>query len=194
MNEKQSGKSPAALRQQVVCPSWFCFTFDNPLRRIVQNPYKILKPYIQEGWTILDVGPGMGYFTIPLAALAGDNGRVIAADLQLAMLQAIQHRAVKAGVVDRIRLHQAQPEKIGVNDAIDFCLAFWMVHEVPDRQRFIGEIVSLLKTGGLLLIAEPKVHVSKASFNATLKIAMNLGLRIVSQPKIFISHAIVLKK
>ncbi len=187
-------KDDHTQQQESPCPPWICFTFDNPVRRLLQNPYKILKPFIKEGWTILDVGPGMGYFTIPLAALVGDTGKVIAADLQPAMLEGVRRRAVKAGVADRIKLHQAQPDKIGVSEAIDFCLAFWMVHEVPDRQRFIGEIVSQLKTGGLFMIVEPKIHVSKESFNATTDITKNLGMTIVSQPKIFISYAAVLKK
>jgi ubiquinone/menaquinone biosynthesis C-methylase UbiE len=160
----------------------------------VQNPIKILKPYIQPGWTILDVGPGMGYFTIPLATLAGPSGKVIAADLQPEMLEGVRKRAVKAGVADRIKLHQAQPDKIGVSEALDFCLAFWMVHEVPDRARFIGEIVNQLMPGGLFLVVEPKIHVSKASFDASVEIATNLGMAVVAQPKIFISYAAVLKK
>jgi ubiquinone/menaquinone biosynthesis C-methylase UbiE len=193
MTGTKPDKDPA-LQQQCVCPRWFCFAFDNPFRRLVQNPYKILKPYIKPGTMILDVGPGIGYFTIPLAALVGQTGKVIAADLQPGMLEGVRRRAVKAGVADRIELHQAEPNKIGVKETFDFCLAFWMVHEVPDRQRFIGEIVTQLKSGGSLLIVEPKLHVSKKSFNTTVEIAKNLGMTLVSRPKIFISNAAVLKK
>ncbi|MFC1971060.1 class I SAM-dependent methyltransferase [Chloroflexota bacterium] len=48
-----------------------------------------------QGWTVLDVGPGMGYFTIPLAKLVGDTGKVIAADLQQKMLDGILKRIVR---------------------------------------------------------------------------------------------------
>jgi ubiquinone/menaquinone biosynthesis C-methylase UbiE len=193
MTDNKPEKDPSP-RPQIVCPSWFCFTFDNPLRRLVQNPYKILKPIIQPGWTILDVGPGMGFFTIPLAELTGDTGKVIAADLQTAMLEGVRKRAEKAGVADRIKLHQAMANRIGINEPIDFCLAFWMVHEVPDRLRFIGEIVTALKPGGLFLFVEPRVHVSKASFNASVDIAKALGLTISDEPKIFLSFAALFKK
>ncbi len=54
-NQQISGIEPAEK-----CPWWLCFTFDNFLRRMFQNPYKIMSAYIQEGWTVLDVGPGMG--------------------------------------------------------------------------------------------------------------------------------------
>ncbi len=120
----------------------------------MQNPEKVLKPYIQEGWTALDVGPGMGYFTITLARLVGAQGTVIAADLQQQMLNTLYKRALKAGVQERIKLHKCLPESIGVTEQVDFALAFWMVHEVPDQKHFLGEIAAILKPGGLLLLAE----------------------------------------
>ena len=140
------------------------------------------------------MGPGMGYFTIPLAKLVGDKGKVIAADLQVQMLEGIRRRAEKAGVESRIILHQSKPDEIGVNEPVDFCLAFWMVHEVPDRARFIKEIANILKKGGLFLFVEPKVHVSKKSFNATLEIAKAAGLSVVEHPRIFFSYAALVKK
>jgi ubiquinone/menaquinone biosynthesis C-methylase UbiE len=110
----------------------------------------------------------MGYFTIDLARLVGKSGKVIAADLQKEMLNGIRQRAVRAGVQDRIKLHQSVPDKIGIDEPIDFCLAFWMLHEVPDRRRFLNEISSALKPGGLLLLAEPRLHVSLKSFNESV--------------------------
>lgn len=193
MNDGKQGKNKA-LEKQITCPWWFCFTFDNPIRRLVQDPYKILKPYVKEGWIVLDIGPGMGYFTITLAKLAGDTGKVIAADLQLKMLEGIRRRAVRAGVANRIILHQAMPDKIGVNEPLDFCLAFWMIHEVPDRAGFIGEIYAALKPGGLFLIAEPKLHVSRQSFEATVDIAQKTGMVSTGQPEIFLSYTSLLKK
>ena len=124
----------------------------------------------------------------------GETGKVIAADLQQKMLDGIYRRALKAGVQDRIKLHKTASDTIGISESIDFCLAFWMVHEVPDRARFLGEISSKLKQDGLLLLAEPKLHVSKENFNKTLGIAKSIGLSVVEQPKIFLSNSALLKK
>ena len=194
MNETPKSKNEAELKPHVVCPPGLCFTFSNPARKFLQNPYKILQPYIKPGMTILVVGPGMGYFTIPLAALAGNTGKVIAADLQQAMLDGIRKNAIKAGVADRITLHLTKADQIGITEAIDFCLAFWMVHEVPDRKRFLGEIYNQLKPGGLFLLVEPKFHVSKQNFYATVEIAKWLGFQAAGTPKIFLSRAVLLKK
>jgi ubiquinone/menaquinone biosynthesis C-methylase UbiE len=146
------------------------------------------------GWTVLDVGPGMGYFTIPLAKLVGNSGKVIAADLQKQMLDGIYRRALKAGLQDRIKLQQSTPDKIGISEPIDFCLAFWMVHEVPDRSRFLNEISSGLKAGGLFLLVEPRFHVSRENFNETLQIAKNARLIAQNPPSIFLSYSALLKK
>ena len=194
MNDTQPEKDLATTAAHPVCPPWCCFTFDNIFRRLLQNPNRILRPYIKPGWTVLDVGPGMGYFTIPLARLVGDKGKVIAADIQHQMLDSLDHRAFKAGVQERIKLRLTKTDSIGLSESIDFCLAFWMVHEVPDRGRFLGEIALKLKPDGLMLIAEPRIHVSKEHFAKTLEIAKSAGLAVTDTPKIFLSHTAMLKK
>ena len=194
MNDTQPEKNLTSPPVHGVCPPWCCFTFDNAFRRLLQNPNHILKPYIKAGWTVLDVGPGMGYFTIPMAKLVGDTGQVIVADLQQEMLDGVDHRAFKAGVQERVKLQLSKTESIGISEPIDFCLAFWMVHEVPDRTHFLNEIASKLKPDGLMLIAEPRIHVSKENFEKTLEIAKSAGLSVTVVPKIFLSHTALLKK
>lgn len=128
-----------------VCPRWLCFTFDNVFRKLIHNPYKILYPYIKSGNTVLDIGPGIGYFTIPMAKMVGAKGRVIAADIQREMLSAIRKRAKRAGMLPRVSLHLASSDSLGVKVRADFILAFWMVHEVPDKKQFFSGIFSFKK-------------------------------------------------
>jgi ubiquinone/menaquinone biosynthesis C-methylase UbiE len=194
MNNTQAGKGQSPPRTGHVCPPWCCFTFDNIFRRLVQDPNRILRPYIKPGWTVLDVGPGMGYFSIPTARLVGDTGKVIAADLQQEMLDGVDHRAYKAGLQERVNLLLTKSNNIGINEPIDFCLAFWMVHEVPDINHLLNEITSKLKPDGLMLIAEPRFEVTIQNFEKTLEMARNAGLSVVSRPKIFLSHTALLKK
>ena len=84
-----------------ICPWWLCPTFDNPLRRLIQDPDRILAGLVQPGETALDIGCGMGYFSIPLARLVGPEGKVICVDLQEQMLAGVRRRAERAGVADR---------------------------------------------------------------------------------------------
>ncbi len=182
------------FRGKHVCPSSLCFTFDNALRKLIHNPDKILQLYIRQGDNILDVGPGMGYFTIPMAKMAGVTGRVIAADIQEKMLAAIKKRAEKGAVEKRIALHLSKTASLGVSVMVDFILAFWMAHEVPDKSGFFAELHSLLKDGGKLLLVEPKIHVTKAKFASTLQIAQKAGFTPVESPHISLSMSALLVK
>jgi ubiquinone/menaquinone biosynthesis C-methylase UbiE len=172
-----------------VCPWWLCFTFDNPIRKIIHDPVKILSPYVHQDDTVIDIGPGMGYFSIPMAELVGSTGRVIAIDIQQKMLSALLNRAQKKGVADRIKTHLAKPDSLCFHDKADFVLAFWMVHEVPDQRRFLSEIGDLMKPDGLFLLVEPLLHVSRKNFACTLETAKELGFTIKESPRISMSQS-----
>jgi ubiquinone/menaquinone biosynthesis C-methylase UbiE len=182
------------VRDKHVCPWWLCFTFDNIFRKLIQNPCKILEPYIKEGDMVLDAGPGMGYFTIPLAQLAGEKGHVIAADIQEKMLRALKKRAELAGVDKRIILHLSRPDSLGIKEKVNFILAFWMVHEVPDKERFLKELFSVLEDNGTFLLAEPSIHVTRANFEETVNLALQVGFTLRESPRIFTSRSVLLVK
>lgn len=73
-----------------VCPVGLAGTLDNSIRKWLQNPQKILSPYIKEGMTVLDLGCGPGFFSVPMAKMVGKSGRVIACDLQEGMLRKVK--------------------------------------------------------------------------------------------------------
>jgi ubiquinone/menaquinone biosynthesis C-methylase UbiE len=177
-----------------VCPWWLCHSFDNPLRRLLHDPESLLAPYAKPGMTVADIGCGMGYFTIGLAKLAGPGGRVIAVDLQKRMLDALEKRAIRAGVADRIVLRRCRKESLEVGGPVDFALAFWMAHEVPDKPRFFHEIFDLLTPAGRLLLVEPKYHVTLGSLERTLEVSRDAGFRVLETPAVSLSRAFLLGK
>jgi len=175
-----------------VCPATLAKFLTSGLRKLVQNPDRILGPYVAEGQTVLDIGCGPGFFTLAMARLVGPGGQAIAADLQEEMLEITRERACKAGLESRIRFHKCRPDRIGLDVQVDLALAFYMVHEVPDAGSLLEEIADVLKPGGRLLIVEPKFHVSAADFARTVELARGLGLRSVGEPKITLSRSVVL--
>ena len=183
---------PFFFRDRQVCPWWVCFTFDNVMWKLFHDPEKILAPHVRKGNTVLDVGPGMGYFSIPLARMVGERGKVIVADVQAPMLATLRKRAKKQGLEGRIVSHLCTLDSIGVHEPVDFALAFWMVHEVPDQTKFFLEMKTLLKPGSKLLVAEPKVHVTRRKFEETLKKAEEGGLTVAEVPKVALSHTALL--
>lgn len=179
-----------------VCPWWLGPLLTIPLRRWVQDPARILAPYVQEGMTVLEPGPGMGFFTLDLARLAGDSGRVIAVDLQPRMLKGLMRRAAKAGVEGRIETRVAEPARMGIADLkaqVDFALAFAMVHELPSASDFFAELAPCLKPGGIVLMVEPAGHVPDEVFAAQVKAGEAAGLTMTERPKIWRSLTAVLQ-
>ena len=166
---------------------------DNPIRRLIHSPDKILGGYIEPGQTVLDLGCGSGTFTIAMAKMVGESGRVIAVDLQDEMLQMVKQKAVKEGLDSRITTHKSAPDGIGVSDKVDFALAFYMIHEVPDADAFLMEVARLLKPSGKLLIAEPLIHISESSFKKTVDVARLAGLKPISEPKIRFSRSMLFR-
>ena len=47
-----------------VCPVELADSLDSKIRRFLQNPQKILKPFVSEGMKVLDIGCGPGFFSI----------------------------------------------------------------------------------------------------------------------------------
>jgi ubiquinone/menaquinone biosynthesis C-methylase UbiE len=157
------------------CPWWLTWTFDNPVRRLFHDPHKMLAPYVVEGSRVADVGCGMGYFTVEMAALAGPSGVVQAVDTQPQQLRAAERRCRRAGVADRVRFIEATPDALGLDGPVDFVLAFWMVHEVADRAGLFEQLRAACESGARVLVAEPMIHVPREEVEAELRLATARG-------------------
>jgi len=181
----------------LVCPPWLGYFLLNPLRRLLENPDKILGPFVQEGMVVLEPGCGMGYFTLPLARMVGPEGRVVVAEIQPKMLSVLERRARKASLDDRIETRIIGTDGLGVEDLtgeVDLTVALHMVHEVPDHVSFFTDVWKALKPGGKLLIIEPKGHVSSNEFAQTISDAEKIGFKTETLPSNIGERATLLLK
>jgi ubiquinone/menaquinone biosynthesis C-methylase UbiE len=167
---------------------------DNFLRPFIHNPRRLFAPYVRPGMTVLDVGCGAGFASLGLAEIVGEKGLVISADLQPEMLAMVRKRALKAGLGHRIRTHVCKSNRIGVETYVDFALAFFMLHEVPDSGAFLTEIYSLMKTDGLFFLVEPKIHVRKRKFEQVVREAEYVGFTMLKRPAVRFGRAVLLTK
>jgi len=180
-----------------ICPVWAGYFLANRLRKLLQDPYKILKPYVTDGMAVLDVGCAMGFFSLPMAEMVGPEGKVVCVDMQPGMLTALRNRATRAGLADRIETHLSMPKAIGLQDAdnqFDFALAFAVLLEISSQVPFLGEIHRLLKPGATFLVTEPVKHVSPEVFDRTISEAESQGFVVVDHALIRSSRAVALKK
>ena len=180
-----------------VCPWWLGFFLINPLRRLMQNPVTILEPHVKTGMTALDVGSGMGYFSIPMAKLVGPKGRVVCLDVQEKMLSRLNKRAELAGMASIIESRLSSNDTLHIEDLrgkADFALIFAVAHEAPDVNSLFREISGSMKRGGRILFAEPRGHVDLEDFEDSIKIAGSHGLTVEIGPAIWGSHSALLVK
>ncbi len=141
-----------------VCPWWLGYFLISPLRRLQLNAEKLLSPLVREGMTVLEPGPGMGFFTVPLARLVGSRGRVVAVDVQPKMIRKLKRRVAKAGLEPRVDVRLVAADSMGVSDlrgTVDFILAFAVVHEMPSPGPFFAQASAAAKAGARLLLVEP---------------------------------------
>ena len=182
------------LDKRRVCPPRLVRIMDNFLRPLLHSSEKLFGPHVRPGMTVLDVGCGGGFASLGLARMVGENGRVIAADLQPEMLAMVKERAREAGLADRITLHRCNAYRVGIREELDFAVAFWMVHEVQNTRAFLDEMFTLLKPGGRFLIAEPRFHVSRGDFKSLVEMAEGTGFVILDRPRVRLSRAVMLAR
>jgi ubiquinone/menaquinone biosynthesis C-methylase UbiE len=180
-----------------VCPWWVGFLLISPLRRLLENPEQILGPYVRKGMTVLEIGPGMGYYSLPLSRMVGNDGRLICVDVQEKMLRSLRKRAGKAGLLERITTILASEDSLHLEafqSTVDFVFAFAVVHEVPDQGRLFEEAHRAMKPGGLLLFCEPKGHVKPEAFEKSVDLARFKGFGRVEALDIGRYHAVLMGK
>ena len=183
------------MEHHVICPWRLGPLLASPARKALVDPFRVVRPYLSAGMRAMDIGAGMGFFTIPMATLVGDEGRVIAVDLQPEMIAGLEKRAGGKGCAN-ITTHVCEPASLNVREwdgAVDFALLFWVLHEVPDAKRTIGEIRQALAPNGKLLFAEP-VLVSRERFRQSVDLIEQTGFTLADRPKISISRAAVFMK
>ncbi|HBC46260.1 MAG TPA: methyltransferase type 11 [candidate division Zixibacteria bacterium] len=182
---------------ECVCPWWLGYLLANPIRKLYQNPNKILAPHIKPGMTVLEIGPGMGFFSLPMARMVGPDGKIVCLDIQEKMLSSLTRRARRARLENRILTRLASTDSLNIDEFagnIDFVLAFAVVHEIPGQENLFMQIYQSMKKGATLLIAEPTGHVTDESFKKMLEITERLGFEKVSTPTVRGSISTVLKK
>jgi 2-polyprenyl-3-methyl-5-hydroxy-6-metoxy-1,4-benzoquinol methylase len=180
-----------------VCPWWVGYLLASPIRRLLQNPERILGAYVREGMTVLDAGCAMGFFSLPLARMVGEKGRVICVDVQERMIRSLEKRAEKAGLMDRIETRVCSPtclELMDLEGQVDFAIAFAVVHEARDPAAFLSQVHDVLAPRGRLLLAEPKGHVSAKAFDETVHAAEACGFVLTERGEIKRSISALLQK
>lgn len=125
---------------------------DNPERRKIMPPEEILLRFnIKDNGTLLDVGCGIGYFTIPAAKILKNN-KVIGIDIMPEIIGSAKEKA--QGIVN-IHFRTSEEYNFPVeNNTVKYVFISNVLHEVEDKSRYFKEINRVLKEDGYLLIID----------------------------------------
>jgi len=140
----------------IPCPAWlgWLVELENPILRNNRSGEIISHLDLRPGMTILDFGCGPGRLTIPLAKQIGSSGRVTAFDIQPAMLERVQRKAVEQKLGNIEYVPGAAGEGKLRKNHYDRALLVTVLGEIPDKTTLMQEIYESLKPGGLLAITE----------------------------------------
>ncbi len=144
-----------ARRHALPCPTACLWLLENRLMdRVAGSRVLLDRAGVQAGMTVLDAGCGPGRLTLPLAERVGPHGRVVALDLQEAMLNRLRAR-LQANAVQHVRLlHAGLGRGALPTDEFDRAFLVTVLGEIPDRLAALREILGSLKPGGILSVTE----------------------------------------
>jgi SAM-dependent methyltransferase len=127
----------------------------NPLRGRLQPVEPTLRAFrVREGHTVLELGPGPGYFTIGASRAVGSAGRVICVDVQPAMLSILRGR-LQGARIENVRLVAGDAVRLPLVDGcVDAAFLVTVLGEIPDRPRALAELRRVMKAGGVLSVVE----------------------------------------
>ena len=126
-----------------------------PLRHVVMPVRRTLKRFqVGPGQTVLEVGPGPGYYTLEAASMIGPTGRLLCLDIQRGMLDILRDRLAERGVanVDLIVADAAHVPLKGASVGIAFLVT--VLGEVPRPEAALRELRRVLRDGGNLGFSE----------------------------------------
>jgi ubiquinone/menaquinone biosynthesis C-methylase UbiE len=159
-------------------------------RRSYQNPLRIARMIgVRKGMTVVDMGCGPGFFTLPLARLVGPKGKVYAVEANRTMLKHLRDNLRKTGANgNRVRVVHADVSKTGIPSAsADIVLLARILHDIEDKKAFLSEVKRICKQGGRVIDLDwKKIRMNHGPpFSITLskphseKILRANGLRVV---------------
>lgn len=170
------------------CPVLVAGLFDNPVaERLSGTAVLIERAGVKKGMRVLDAGCGPGRVTIPIARRVGQEGEVVALDLQQGMLDRVTANARRGGLTNvRTLLGALEANAEALRDyaqTFDRVLLVTVLGEIPDREGALESLFNALKPDGILSVTEmiidpdyvPKAHVQELAAAAGFEYAAAFG-------------------
>lgn len=136
-------------------PKKFAERWNSPERDVYQKPAEIIAAMgISPGRTVVDLGSGTGYLLPHLSAAVGSKGKVIAVDVEPAMVEYLNKASKKAGWTN-VTVQQGKSDDPGLSAAsVDRLVVLNVWHHIANRVEFGKKLAAALRPGGSITIVD----------------------------------------
>ena len=120
---------------------------------LFRDPYKVLHAAgLRAGQSVLEVGCGPGFFTVPAGRITGEDGRVVAIDVNPLAVDRVQEKIDESGARN-VEVRLANADQTGLEDAaFDLVFLFGLARPIGDMRSIWTELDRLLKPGGMVSV------------------------------------------
>ena len=137
---------------------------------------EILEP--QAGERLLEVGPGTGYYSLPVAEWLSPGGTLDVLDVQQEMLDHTQRRAREEGIAN-ITATRADARELPYGDnSFDGAYLVTVLGEIPDQDAALRELRRVVRPGGRIVVGELFGDPHMVTHSALAQRADKAGLRV----------------
>jgi cyclopropane fatty-acyl-phospholipid synthase-like methyltransferase len=135
-------------------PEAFVPMFEGPERDAWQRPADVVALLeLAPQMTVVDLGAGTGYF-LPHLARAGEGVRVIALDVESAMVEHMRQRIAREAL-SNVEARVCATDDPGLADAsVDRILIVNTWHHISDRAAYAAKLQRALRPGGFVLVVD----------------------------------------
>ena len=137
---------------------------------------EILEP--RAGERLLEIGPGTGYYSLPVAGWLSPGGSLDLVDVQQEMLDHTVRRAREEGI-DNIEPTLADARELPFeDDAFDGAYLVTVLGEIPDQDAALRELRRVVRPGGRIVVGELFGDPHMVTHGALVRRAAAAGLRL----------------
>ena len=176
-------------------PSFLTKLIDNPIRRSIQNPTTIAnRMQLQPGMIVVEIGPGKGNYTKAIAKQILPNGKVIAIDIQEAVIKDLKKKLKKEKITNiEPKVDDAYNLSIP-KETVDRVVAITCLPEIPNPIQVLCECKRILKPDGIISLCELIFDPDYPRRKTEIKWAKEAGLKLDEEYSNILSYQLNFKK
>lgn len=124
-------------------------------RETEERPADVIEALqIKPGQTIADLGAGSGYYSFRIASLVGPTGKVLAIDIEPAMLEVITQRARRESIANIATVRSSAQDPNLAPRSVDLLFMVDVYHELEFPYEVMTKVRAALKPGGRVALVE----------------------------------------